>query len=214
MLVVNRFAGVLLQMQPLDADVDRFAIGVDLNFAFAHDGLLELADLITLRQIGIEIVFAIKNTFEIDLRFESESGANGLRDAFLVDDGQHAGHRGIHQRHVRIGFSTKTGRRTRKQLRVRRDLSVDFEPDDHLPVACGAGDEKGGLLCSGSLCGGHRGSFVSLPLVIPPARCLQPQLSPREPGHGPGALAAKARRFLHAPPVTEIEQFGVAVPVQ
>ena len=61
MLVVDRLAGVLLQMQALDADRDGFAISVDLDLAFADDRLLVLADLIALRQIGIEVVLAVEH---------------------------------------------------------------------------------------------------------------------------------------------------------
>ena len=61
MLVVDRLAGVLLQVQPLDADVQRLAVDVDLDLALADDRLLVLADLIALRQVGIEVVLAVEH---------------------------------------------------------------------------------------------------------------------------------------------------------
>ncbi len=73
MLVVHRLAGILLQMQPLDADLDvlEFALPVraDRNDhrALADDRLLELRDLIALRQIRIEIVLPVEDRLVVDL---------------------------------------------------------------------------------------------------------------------------------------------------
>ena len=68
MLVMLRFAGILFQMQPRNADGLRAAIRqLNINRAFANDGMGVLADLISLRQIGIEIILAIKTGPEIDL---------------------------------------------------------------------------------------------------------------------------------------------------
>ena len=62
MLVVQRLAGVLLEMQPLDADGDGLAVGqIDDDLALADDRRLVLADLIALRQVGIEIVLAVED---------------------------------------------------------------------------------------------------------------------------------------------------------
>jgi hypothetical protein len=101
MLIVNGFAGILLQMKPLDADADFLAFGqLDHDLAFAHDGRLVLADLISLRQIGVEIILPIEHGFPVDLRFQTEAGAHRLAHAFLIDHRQHARHRGIHQRNM------------------------------------------------------------------------------------------------------------------
>ena len=79
MLVVQRLAGVLLQMQPLDADRDGLAaVEVDHDLALADDRRLVLADLIALRQIRIEIVLAVEHRAQIDLRVEAEPGAHRL----------------------------------------------------------------------------------------------------------------------------------------
>ena len=68
-LVVQRLAGILLQMQPLDADGGGLAaLQLDDDFALAHDRRLVLADLIALRQIGIEIVLAVEYRAQIDLQ--------------------------------------------------------------------------------------------------------------------------------------------------
>ena len=108
MLIVQRLAGVLLQMQPLDADLQplaacpgpRSGVGVDLHHALADDRPLVLRDLIALRQVGIEVVLAVEHGDEIDLGVEPEARAHGLRHASLVDHRQHARHGRIDERDV------------------------------------------------------------------------------------------------------------------
>jgi hypothetical protein len=54
-LVVQRLAGVLLEVQPLDADGLSFGDPsgqVDLDSPFADQRMLVLADLVALRQVG------------------------------------------------------------------------------------------------------------------------------------------------------------------
>ena len=75
--VVQRFAGILLQVQARDTDGAGAAIGeLDLDLAFADHRLFELADLVAARQVSIEIVFPVEPAGEIDLRVQAESGAH------------------------------------------------------------------------------------------------------------------------------------------
>ena len=138
MLVVDRLAGILLQMQPLDADGFRSAVHVDLDLAFADDRILELADLIALRQIRIEVVLAVEDAAIVDLRLEAQPGAYRLRNALLVDDRQHARHGRIDETDVAVRFRAEGGRRSRKQLGLRRHLRMHFQPDHDFPIAGGA----------------------------------------------------------------------------
>ena len=95
---MQQLAGVLLEMQPLNADRDARAIRqFQDHFAFADDRRLVLADLIALRQIGIEIVLPVKHRTKVDLRVQTEPGTHRLPHAFLVDHRQHSRHRRIDQ---------------------------------------------------------------------------------------------------------------------
>jgi hypothetical protein len=97
MPVVQRFAGVLFQMKAFDADRHGIAIGhIEHDLALPDNRRLVLTDLIALRQVGIEIILAVKRRSQIDLCLQPETGADRLLDASLVDDRQHPGHRGIH----------------------------------------------------------------------------------------------------------------------
>jgi hypothetical protein len=147
MLVVQRLAGVLLQVQALDADANLFERSVliradlDHDRSLAHDGLVVLRDLVALRQIRIEIVLPGEDGAAVDLRLQAEAGAHRLSHALLVDDRQHAGHGGVHDAHVIVRAATESRWGAREKLRFGRDLRVHLEADDDLPVAGRAGDQ-------------------------------------------------------------------------
>src|SRR5262245_23586507 len=143
-------------MQPLDANRDLAVRHVDRDYALADDRRLVLADLIALRQIGIEIVLAVEHRPQIDLGLEAEAGADRLAHAFLVDHRQHARHRGIDQRNVRIRRAAEFGRGAGEQLGMRGDLGVHLHADDDLPVAGRALDQLRGLCghAAASIAGG------------------------------------------------------------
>ncbi len=62
MLIVQALAGVLLEMQPLDADDDPLAAEqIDDDLALTHHRVLILGDLIALGQVGIEIVLPVED---------------------------------------------------------------------------------------------------------------------------------------------------------
>ncbi len=108
---MNGLARVLFQMDPLNPNGARGAIAeFHKHFAFAHDGVVKLADLVALRQVRIEVVFAVKGGHQVNLSVEAQPCAHGLFDAEFVDDGQHAGHCGVHEGHVCIGFGPKERR--------------------------------------------------------------------------------------------------------
>ncbi len=135
-LVVDRLAGVLFEVKPLDADGDRIPVGqIDRHCALPDDRLLVLGDLIALRQIRIEVVLPIENASKVDLRLEPQPGAHRLGDALLVDHREHAGHRSVDQADMGVGGAAKRRRGAGKELGSGRDLRVDLHADHDLPVA-------------------------------------------------------------------------------
>src|SRR5437879_471512 len=108
MLVVQGFSSILLQVYPLDPDSRCSSIlRIDGHLALADERRLVLADLIALRQIGIEVVLPLEHRLEIDARLEAEAGADGLADALLVDHWQHPGHGGVDQRDMGVRFAAE-----------------------------------------------------------------------------------------------------------
>ena len=111
-----------LEVKALDTDLDvlelALAVGAerDDDLAFADDRILELRDLVALRQVGIKIVLAVEQRALVDLRLQAEAGAHGLGDAFLVDHRQHARHRRIDQRDMAVGLAAEFGRGAGEQF--------------------------------------------------------------------------------------------------
>ena len=141
MLVVQALAGILLEMQPGDADLARRPVRhVQHDLAAADDRLLVLRDLIAGRQVGVEVVLAVEDAFEPDLGVETEPGLDRLLDAKPVDHRQHARESGVDRRDLGVRLGAEIGRRPRKQLGLRDHLGVDLEPDHGLPRPSAAVD--------------------------------------------------------------------------
>ncbi len=95
MLVVHQLAGILLDMNALDADRLGLTVHVDLDRALAHDRVVELADLIALRQIGVEVILAVEARPFVDLCVDRHAGAHRLPDALHIRHRQHPRHRRV-----------------------------------------------------------------------------------------------------------------------
>jgi len=80
---------------------------IDLNLPLPHDRALVLGDLIALRQVGIEIILAVEDAAQIDLRLQPQAGARRLSHALAVDHRQHARHRRVDERDVRVGLAAE-----------------------------------------------------------------------------------------------------------
>ncbi len=147
---MHRLTGILLEMQPFDADPD-LLLGrdVDQHLALADDRKLELRDLIALRQVRIEIVLTVEDRASVDLGLEAEPRSDRLGDADVIDHRKHARHRGIDEGHLAVRLGAECGRGPGEQLRARRHLGVDLHADDDLPIAGRAFEE---LRCG---CAGH-----------------------------------------------------------
>ncbi len=121
-------------------------LDIHLDLALADNRQFELADLIALRQIGIEIVLAVEARDLVDLRIEAEACAHGLFHAFLVDHRQHARHGRIDQRDIAIGIRAKGGAGAGKELGLAFHLGMNLQPHDEFPLAGVTLDRVGGTL--------------------------------------------------------------------
>ena len=144
MLVVDRLAGVLFQVQAGDADDLGGAVGqFDLDLAGADDGVFELADLIARGQIGVKIVLPVEAADGVDMRVKPEPGAHGLGDALGVDHRQHTRKGCIDEADLAVGFGSERRRGAAEQFRLADHLSMDFEADHDLPQSGAAFDRVG-----------------------------------------------------------------------
>ena len=127
-------------MQALNANRDLltdFAVCINrdnINLAFADNRVLKLTDLIALRQVDIEIVFAVKTRKQINLRVQANAGFHRLLKAKLIYDRQHAGHARINQGHLTVRLRAIFRRCAGKQFGIRRDLRMHFQTQDNFPI--------------------------------------------------------------------------------
>ena len=134
--VVQRLAGIFFEVRALDFDLKRATVvSANGNFAAAHDRQFVLADLIALRQIGIEVVFAREYAFARDLRIDGQTEADRLAEHGSIRYRQRARQRDIDRAGLRIRFGAVMRRGAREQLARGIELGVDFQADDGLPIA-------------------------------------------------------------------------------
>ena len=106
--VVHRLAGVLLEVDALDPHLARDPRPeVDDHLALADDRVVELADLVALRQVGVEVVLAVEAREAVDRRLQPEPGPHRLLDAEAVDHRQHPRHRRVDQADVGVRRAPK-----------------------------------------------------------------------------------------------------------
>ena len=67
------------------------------DFAFTDNRMIKLRNLITLRQIRVEIVLAVEGADEVDFCFQAKTRAHSLLNCKLVDDRQHPGHGAVNE---------------------------------------------------------------------------------------------------------------------
>ena len=101
---MDRFAGILLQMDALDANGNGLAIiAIDVQRPLPDNRMGKLADLIALWQIRIKIILPIKPAPQMDFSTKPKTCAHGLFDTKTVQNRQHAGHPRIHKADMGVG---------------------------------------------------------------------------------------------------------------
>ena len=100
---MDGFTGILFHVDTLDTHEPRRPIAhFHQHLTFAHDRVVKLRDLIALRQVGVEIVLAVKSGIQVDPRLETQPRAHRLFYTEFIDHGQHAGHGCINKSHIRV----------------------------------------------------------------------------------------------------------------
>ena len=123
-ILVQRFSCVFFQVGA--SQTDGFLIGLlafaNLNHDAAADYYrqLELADLVTLRQIRVEVVLAGKDRFCGDLATNGETELDRAFDRAAVQYRQHARQGQVDGASLRVGRGTERRRGARKNLGLGR----------------------------------------------------------------------------------------------
>ncbi len=138
-IFVQALAGIFFKVrarQVHDLGVSLVAFAhLDGDFTALYDRQFELADLVALGQIGVEVILARKHRARCYLCANGQTEADGAFDSPFVEHGQHAGQGDIHRAglHVRLGAKRSAG--TREDFRGGIELDVGFQTDDDFPIA-------------------------------------------------------------------------------
>ena len=122
---VDRLAGVLLEVRPLDADAG--AVG-QVEPAVHVERNVVLADLVRLRHVGIEVVLAVEHA-RLDAAVEGQPDAHRQLDGAAVEHGQRPRQAERHRVDVGVGLVPEAVGAGGEELRLRRQLDVDLQAE-------------------------------------------------------------------------------------
>ena len=106
---------------------------MDNKLAVADYRQIELADLVALGQVGIEIILAREHRARRDMGAGGEAEPDRALHRALVQHRQHAGQSEAHRIRLRIRLRAERGRGAAEDLAIGRELRVHFQPDDDFP---------------------------------------------------------------------------------
>jgi hypothetical protein len=136
---MQRFAGIFFEVG--SSNPHRAARAVfqrDLEFAGAHHRAFELADLVTLGQVRIEVVLTIEDRDRVDCRADRDAECHGHAHSFAIQHGQRARQREVHRAGLAVGGRAERGAGAREKLRVGCQLDVHLQADHAFPWAAHA----------------------------------------------------------------------------
>src|SRR5881394_2266030 len=105
----------------------------DADRAALHDRAFVLADLVALRQVGIEVVLAREDRARVDLCADGEAEADRVLDRALVHHRKDAGQCDVDRRGLRIGLRAEGSGCGGKDLAPCEELRVRLDADDDFP---------------------------------------------------------------------------------
>jgi lysophospholipase L1-like esterase len=181
--VVQQLAGVLFEMQTVDADAPR-RVGGERKPAALRQRLFVLTDLVALRQIGIEVVLAREDRPRPHGAVKRQRQARGEFDGARVGHRQRAGVAETDRTHQRVGFGAEAVRAAAEHLRRGAQLDVHLEPDHRFPSHAASlverRDAGGGRRAAGvreSLAMGRLNAFAAWVFLAPLASSCGPDVA-------------------------------------
>ena len=140
---MDGLARILLEVHPPDADALFPIARPETQDPMAGQGLLVLGDLVTLGQVGVEIVLAGEDAGRINLTFERQGDPQGEFDGPPVNHGQCAGQPAADRADGRVGRRLRqvNDRAAAEHFGTGEQFGVDFQADDglvgHGAIICG-----------------------------------------------------------------------------
>src|SRR5882724_8412459 len=107
----------------------------NLEFAVRRERLVVLRDLITLRKIGIEIVFSREDGLVIDVQSKSQRGASSELNGTFVKNRKRARQTQANGTRIRVRLVAKSSGTAAKDFRFSAQLGMNLEADYCFPVS-------------------------------------------------------------------------------
>jgi hypothetical protein len=117
-------------MDIIDAHTPLFPIEVDFKPTIVTKTGIILGNLIILGQVGIVIILPVETGILGDAAVQGDSGAYGVFEGGLIQDGQDAGHPQANGADLGIGRGAKGGGASAKDFGFRFQLGMDFHAHD------------------------------------------------------------------------------------
>ncbi len=130
--LVQRLAGVFLEVDAGDAHAPGPAAGLELERPLARQRPFVLRDLIALRQIGIEVVLAREDRQLVDAAAERQTRADAELDGHPIEDRERSRKTQADGADVRVRRRAECGAAAAENLGSGEELGVDFQADDWL----------------------------------------------------------------------------------
>ena len=131
---MDGFAGILLKMRTRDADGFNVpVVELYLYGSLADHRQFILRNLISLGQVGIEIIFACKHGTAGHSGIDRQPKFHRHAHCLGIEHRQHAGETEIDCTGLSVGFSTIGRGGTGKYFATRSQLGMDFQTNDDFP---------------------------------------------------------------------------------
>ena len=133
-IFVQRFAGIFFQVGAGEVD-DRASrvTNLDLQRAALDDGLVQLADLVALGQVGIEVILALEHVTRLSVAPMARPNLIAHSTAPLFNTGSTPGS-AMSTAHAWVLGSAPKAVLRRKKSWNGGELGMDFQPDDDFPL--------------------------------------------------------------------------------
>ena len=133
-ILVQRFAGVFLQMGAGDTDhLAGTVVQVDGQLALLDDRQFVLADLVALGQVRVKVVLTGEHRTSCHSGTDGQAERDGHSHHFAVQHRQHTWQAEVDGARLRVRFRAVGGGGAGENLALGSELGVDFQPDHSFP---------------------------------------------------------------------------------
>ena len=125
---MDGFARILLHMYAGNSDPRFPAVLFYVHVSAFRKGVGELCDLISLREVGIEIIFPCPGAFGVHRAVGGNSHLNRVCYHRFVQNRENAGHPQAYGTGIAVRFLAEPGRTSAEYFRFGKKLGVYLEP--------------------------------------------------------------------------------------